>query len=289
MKWIIGDVHGCLDTMLALMERVKEKDSGAEFIFTGDFVDRGPNSKGVLEYILPRIDSGEFRAVKGNHEEIMYNGIHHPFRSNWDGAGGIATKDSYYGEHAVNLEPAEIDRLIVESEYLMVKHADKISELPYYLILDEKDEKGRNLLISHAFCADYIDDYLSLYGPDATKEDVQKYEDEFGLMARCSITKKGDLFNRNRNLPEKEETGYFNITGHNITGQLLDKYKVINGYDEETEVIIDKDLGYACIDTGAFIDKSYNADFGGKMTAISFPNLEIIQQDNIEIIPEEEK
>jgi hypothetical protein len=62
----------------------------------------------------------------------------------------------------------------------------------------------------------------------------------------------------------------------------MDKYKFIEGYDEDTEVIIDTDIGYACIDTGAFIDRRYTATFGGKMTAISFPELKIIQQKNID-------
>jgi len=82
-KWIIGDIHGTYFTMLALIEKVYKKDSNAEIIFVGDFVDKGPRSKEVLEYILPRIESGEFKAVKGNHEGLMYNGIYHPFSSNW--------------------------------------------------------------------------------------------------------------------------------------------------------------------------------------------------------------
>lgn len=291
MKWCIADVHGCYLTMLALIEKVKEKDSEAEFIFTGDFVDRGPKSKEVLEYVLPRIKSGEFKAVRGNHEEIMYNAIHHPFSANWDANGGAATRYSYYGGHPFSLEPLERDKLIEEGKDLMVKHANEIMELPLYLILDDVDEQGRKLLISHAFCADFIDDYLPFtVGTEEEREKFRDdYDEKYGLMERIAITKKGDLFNWNRSLPKNTETGYFNITGHNITEHLLDRYLKIDGYDEETEVIIDKEIGYACIDTGAFIDKRYEAEFGGKMTAISFPTLEIIQQDNIEIIPEEEK
>jgi len=276
-KWCISDVHGCYLTMLALIEKVKEKDSEAEFIFTGDFVDRGPKSKEVLEYILPRIESGEFKAVKGNHEEIMHNGIYHPFSSNWDSNGGAATRQSYSGD---------ID--------LMEEHVNAIADLPLYLIFDDcLDNKGRKLLVSHAFCADFIDEYLpfTVGNKDEREKFRDDYDEKYGLRARIAITKKGDLFNWNRNLPEKDDTGYFNITGHNITGHLLDRYISIEGYDDETQVIIDNDIGYACIDTGAFIDKRYEVEFGGKMTAISFPELEILQQKNIEkqenIMPEE--
>jgi len=266
--WCISDVHGCYLTMLALMEKVKTKDSEAEFIFTGDFVDRGPKSKEVLEYIIPRIESEEFKAVKGNHEEIMYNGIYYPFGSNWDDNGGAVTRQSYSGD---------ID--------LMTEHVNKIVDLPLYLIFDNcLDNKGRKLLVSHAFCADFIDDYLPFtIGTENEREKFRDdYDEKYGLMKRISITKKVDLFNWNRNLPEKEGSKYFNVTGHNITEHLLDKYISIEGYNKETEVIVDKDLGYACIDTGAFIDSRYKVTFGGKMTAISFPGLEIIQQKNID-------
>jgi len=38
-KWVIGDIHGTYDTMIALIEKVRAKDENAEIIFTGDFVD----------------------------------------------------------------------------------------------------------------------------------------------------------------------------------------------------------------------------------------------------------
>ena len=162
--------------------------------------------------------------------------------------------------------------------------AKELQTLPLYLMLDDEDEQGRKLLISHAFCSDFIDDYLMLHGGTKEENDVavDAYEEEHGIFARCKITKCGNLFDWNRNIPEKENKKYFNITGHNITGHLLQRYGSINGYDKETEVIVDKEKGYACIDTGAFVDERYQNDFGGKMTAISFPGLEIIQQQNID-------
>jgi len=284
-KWIIGDVHGCYLTMLELIKKIKTKDENPEIIFTADFVDRGPRSKEVLEYIIPRLETGEFEAVLGNHEEIMYNGIYHPFGSNWDANGGVATRQSYYGGNAFELEPDERDRLIDEGNELMEEHVNEIVKLPLYLIFDDcLDDKGRKLLVSHAFCADFIDEYLPFtVGDEDEREKFRDdYDEKYGLMKRIAITKKGDLFNWNRNLPEKDDSGYFNITGHNITGHLLDKYISIEGYDDETQVIIDKDIGYACIDTGAFINSRHKATYGGVMTAISFPELEVLQQKNID-------
>ena len=50
-SYVIGDIHGCLDELRYLIEDLPIK-SGDRLIFLGDYVDRGPNSKGVLTYIL---------------------------------------------------------------------------------------------------------------------------------------------------------------------------------------------------------------------------------------------
>jgi len=217
-------------------------------------------SKEVLEYIIPRLKTGEFKAVRGNHEDIMYDGLFHPIQSIWSRNGSNATIKSYNDDYD-----------------LMEVHAKVLSKLPLYLIFNETDKQGRKLIVSHAFCTDFIDDYLKIQTPEAMSE----YDKKYGIQARCDIMESADLFNWNRVVPHKH-SNFFNITGHNITGLLMKKYIHIDGYDPKTEVIIDEDLGYACIDTGAFIDESYSDDFGGMLTAIRFPDLEITQQKNID-------
>jgi len=280
MKWIIGDIHGTYLTMMALIDKIKTKDENAEIIFVGDFCDKGPRSKEVIEYILSGVESGEFQAVRGNHEEIMYHGIFYPFGIDWDANGGAVTRYSYYGGKPFELDPLNRDKLISDGNSLMEEHAKKLIELPLFLKFDDEID-GKKLLVSHAPCAEFIDEYLELHGGTEEENEIamQKYEDEYSLKERIRITKNGDLINMNRNLPTKENK-YFNITGHNITGKLLTKYKNIECFNKDTEVIIDKELGYACIDTGAVLGTK--EIFGGKLTAISFPGLEVIQQENID-------
>jgi len=267
MKWIIGDIHGCYETMMALLEKIKSKDENPEIIFVGDFVDKGLKSKKVLEHIIPRLKSGEYKAVKGNHEELIYDGVYNPFISTWIQNGGQFTINSYK-------EKDIVDRTLIG------EHINFLNKLPLYLIFEE--ENNKDLLVSHAFCSEYIDEFESLYGEGYSEEKIKAFEKEFGLIERCRIEENRDLFLWNRSLPDKENEKYMNITGHNITGHLIAKYGDIRGYDEKTEVIIDRDFGYVCIDTGAFIDDRYDANFGGKLTAISYPGLEIIQKENID-------
>ncbi|MCS6980716.1 MAG: serine/threonine protein phosphatase [Flavobacteriales bacterium] len=68
----IGDVHGCLKTLQALVERHIKPTSEDTLIFVGDLVDRGPDSKGVIDYVR-HLNSQVCRVVTlmGNHEEVM--------------------------------------------------------------------------------------------------------------------------------------------------------------------------------------------------------------------------
>lgn len=70
--WVIPDVHGCLLTLRTLVEDLiglQHKDS---LIFLGDLIDRGPASKGVIDYIMKLEESGiKINVIRGNHEEYM--------------------------------------------------------------------------------------------------------------------------------------------------------------------------------------------------------------------------
>lgn len=62
---VIGDVHGRLDMLDLLLERLNALTPGIPIFFVGDLVDRGPDSRGVVQRM---IDIGA-RGVRGNHEE----------------------------------------------------------------------------------------------------------------------------------------------------------------------------------------------------------------------------
>ena len=49
--YAIGDVHGCLEPLRALMARLSLRKTD-ELLFIGDYIDRGPDSKGVVDFVL---------------------------------------------------------------------------------------------------------------------------------------------------------------------------------------------------------------------------------------------
>jgi len=67
---IIGDVHGCLDK---LKELVEKESNTKTFIFLGDYIDRGPNSSGTIEYIMELCEKYDVVLLEGNHERHLHS------------------------------------------------------------------------------------------------------------------------------------------------------------------------------------------------------------------------
>lgn len=70
---VIGDVHGEIDALRALVDRLGyrpngEHPAGRHLVFVGDLVDRGPDSPAVLRFVMPLVAAGCAQCVLGNHE-----------------------------------------------------------------------------------------------------------------------------------------------------------------------------------------------------------------------------
>lgn len=85
MVWAVGDVHGRLDLLLPLVEAMATDLHGSHaerklVIFLGDYIDRGPDSRGVLKLLagLSASQGVEWRFLKGNHEQAMLEFLEEP-------------------------------------------------------------------------------------------------------------------------------------------------------------------------------------------------------------------
>lgn len=67
----IGDIHGELAHLRTLMSRLPKLDEHDTVVFLGDYIDRGPHSRQVVEYVryLPRMIRAKVVALRGNHED----------------------------------------------------------------------------------------------------------------------------------------------------------------------------------------------------------------------------
>lgn len=103
VTFAIGDVHGCIDELRSLYELCR-KIAGSvehEFIFLGDYVDRGPASAEVVAFLMKEQAAGQcrLRCLRGNHDEMLLTAAD-PERSDadllrWFSNGGEATLDAY--------------------------------------------------------------------------------------------------------------------------------------------------------------------------------------------------
>jgi serine/threonine protein phosphatase 1 len=118
--WLVGDIHGCLNELEALLAKIPGED---KLIFLGDYIDRGPDSKGCVERLMHEKHRSIF--LRGNHEQMLldyFKDQDNPHTALWLHRvnGGPQTLQSY------GLEP--------DCEYsdLPASHRDFIETLPLY-------------------------------------------------------------------------------------------------------------------------------------------------------------
>lgn len=119
---IIGDVHGCYYTLLELL-KILPKDQ--DIYFVGDLIDRGKNSRQVIDLIIKK----GYKSSRGNHEQMMVDFMNGVDRYIWAHNGGPETMDSYKDKNG--------DFLVDEDHYEFIKN------LPLTIEVDD-------ILISHS-------------------------------------------------------------------------------------------------------------------------------------------
>jgi serine/threonine protein phosphatase 1 len=104
LTYVIGDIHGLDDLLSAALAEITARSRGqAGFIIAlGDYVDKGPQTRQVIERLLPGIGGGwSFVALKGNHDAMMVEGLRDPAKlDGWLEKGGDAALASYGGDPA---------------------------------------------------------------------------------------------------------------------------------------------------------------------------------------------
>ncbi|RYX83193.1 serine/threonine protein phosphatase [bacterium] len=91
----IGDIHGCLTALDVLLESLQLRPQD-QLVLLGDYIDRGPDSRGVIERLLELEREGEHIFLRGNHESwMMSGGINFSMFQSWLEVGGLETLASY--------------------------------------------------------------------------------------------------------------------------------------------------------------------------------------------------
>ncbi len=139
----IGDIHGCVRTLRTLLDRLAPTTSDV-VVFVGDYVDRGPDSRGVIDALLEFREHIPCVFLRGNHEELMLDYLDGADYTTWRLNGGDATLRSYLSQHDGPTIPSEHEAFLrgtipyYETEAFFFVHAG----LKPYLRIAEQVRRG---------------------------------------------------------------------------------------------------------------------------------------------------
>jgi serine/threonine protein phosphatase 1 len=123
-RWVIPDIHGYVNTVRSLVADLIKPMRSDEIYFLGDYVDRGPDSKGVIDFIRKMERDGyNVTALKGNHEDFMVElfdagkqsaipwlqNFGNKKQKSWVDIGGKATLSSFEVSHLRDVPVEYID------------------------------------------------------------------------------------------------------------------------------------------------------------------------------------
>jgi serine/threonine protein phosphatase 1 len=134
--YAIGDVHGRSDLLDRLFSRIDD-DLVANpvrrpiHVFLGDYIDRGPDSCGVLDRLIQRAETHEAVFLKGNHELFLHQFLREPATlAQWRQYGGLDTLMSYGVASKFNADADELSAIAERlGRALPMRHRHFLSRL----------------------------------------------------------------------------------------------------------------------------------------------------------------
>jgi serine/threonine protein phosphatase 1 len=103
--YVIGDIHGSLESLERLLDKINPDLSRDRLVFVGDYIDRGPQSKGVVDYIIRLQNQAppeQIICLKGNHEAMFLAFLQGEPAEMFLFNGGLATLEAYWGDDWVD-------------------------------------------------------------------------------------------------------------------------------------------------------------------------------------------
>ena len=147
-RWIIPDIHGCAKTLKTLLENLLKVSKEDELFFLGDYIDRGPSGKEVIDYLMNlEADGQRIHCLRGNHEEYCIQSWENDqsfrlfkpgIQKLWESVGAKETYKSFGGKR-----PRDIPERYIE----WMRKLDYYYELENYILV----HAGMNFKIENPF------------------------------------------------------------------------------------------------------------------------------------------
>lgn len=201
--FIIGDIHGCCNTFQRLvLDEIRIRKSDKIYCL-GDYIDRGPYSKGVIDFILSLRKSGyHIHTLRGNHEQMLLNSTkNEKAYAHWIRNGGDKTLESYSAHSIEEMEASHLDFFRHTQHY--IRNTDFIlahAGLNFELANPFADKQSMLWIRNFPVDLNYLDGKLLIHGHTYQTSDYIKNQDFIGainLDGGCVYTNKegcGSLF-----------------------------------------------------------------------------------------------
>ncbi|MFJ8531309.1 metallophosphoesterase family protein [Bacillus sp. NPDC094106] len=137
---VISDIHGEIEKFEKLLVEAKYNAKEDQLILLGDYVDRGPNAKAVIEKVKQLKKEGAF-VLKGNHEDMMIKALTTNEEKSWNHwvkrNGGDQTLYSYgFLESEIAVIEGAFEKPILKSD-ILEEHLNFIQELDHFIETEE--------------------------------------------------------------------------------------------------------------------------------------------------------
>lgn len=141
--WVIPDIHGCAKTLKALIEDMVKPSKHDWLYFLGDYIDRGPGSKEVIDYLMNlQYEDYNIRTLMGNHEDYLIKSYEEEI--NLKSLFGLKYKNRKKKEWLFHGGKETMESFkLVDLKDFPVKYLEWMKNLEYYIELE-------NFILVHA-------------------------------------------------------------------------------------------------------------------------------------------
>lgn len=201
--FIIGDIHGCSKTFRKLvLEKISIRKSDKIYCL-GDYIDRGPDSKGVIDFIIELREKGfNTHTLRGNHEQLLLESeIDEHAKELWLKNGGDKALLSFGVSSIHDLDKKYLDffkrtKYIIQTKHLILVHAG----LNFSNADPLKDKEAILWIRNFPIDSNYLNGKLLIHGHTPKPRDFiisQPFQSPINLDGGCVFKHKegyGSLF-----------------------------------------------------------------------------------------------
>ena len=189
--FIIGDIHGCSKTFRKLVTEEIQLRKSDKLYCIGDYIDRGNDSKGVIDFILKlRKENYQVHTLRGNHEQMLLQSTESEQKfESWMNNGGEATLNSFRINTVKELEPAYLNffkrtKYFIQTKKFILVHAGLNFAIPKPL----KDKDAMLWIRDYPIDYDFLNGRILIHGHTPRPYTFilsQKFESPINLDGGC--------------------------------------------------------------------------------------------------------